>query len=80
LPFLAEGWSPSTGDYDVDEKLPEYIARGDREIWRPHPSEYSVTAWRRQPTGLYTETVFHTGVVDLFALPGVAIDLDRLFA
>src|SRR5207244_1670714 len=49
LPLLAEVWSKSTGDYDVDEKLPEYIARGDREILRLHPYERTLTSWRRQP-------------------------------
>ena len=80
LPLVAEGWSPSTGDYDVEENLPEYMARGDQEIWRLHPFEYTLTAWRRQPNGLYTETVFRDGIVEPIALPGVAIDLDRLFA
>jgi Uma2 family endonuclease len=34
LPLVVEVWSPSTGRYDVDSKLPEYQRRGDREIWR----------------------------------------------
>src|SRR5262249_41239936 len=34
LPLVVEIWSPSTGGYDVDTKLPEYQARGDVEIWR----------------------------------------------
>lgn len=29
LPFVAEVWSPSTGDYDVAAKLPLYRQRGD---------------------------------------------------
>ena len=37
LPFVAEVWSRSTGDYDVDKKFPEYQRRGDEEIWRIHP-------------------------------------------
>ncbi len=32
LPLVVEVWSPSTGAYDVNEKLAEYQARGDREI------------------------------------------------
>ncbi len=32
LPFVAEVWSPSTGAYDIDAKLPEYQRRGDAEI------------------------------------------------
>jgi len=34
LPLVVEIWSPSTGLYDVDTKLPEYQRRGDAEIWR----------------------------------------------
>jgi Uma2 family endonuclease len=79
LPLVVEVWSESTGDYDVDEKLPEYIARGDREILRLHPYERTLTSWRRQPDGTYTKTVFHGGKVELHALPGVVIDLDELY-
>jgi Uma2 family endonuclease len=79
LPFLAEVWSPSTGVYDIDRKLPEYRKRGDLEIWRLHPFERTVTAWRRQPNGHYTETVFSSGVVQLHALPEIRIRLDDLF-
>jgi Uma2 family endonuclease len=75
-----EIWPRSTGDYDVEEKLPEYQRRGDLEIWRLHPYERTLTAWRRQPDGSYTETIYTGGVVHPVALPGVAIDLDALFA
>jgi len=51
LPLVVEVWSPSTGDYDVDAKLPEYQRRGDLEIWRIHPFERTLIAWRRQPDG-----------------------------
>jgi len=76
---VVEVWSPSTGDYDVDAKLPEYHRRGDQEIWRIHPYERMLTAWRRQPDGSYTETVYTGGVVHPLAFPVVAIDLDTLF-
>jgi Uma2 family endonuclease len=79
LPFVAEFWSPSTGDYDVVAKLPEYKRRGDAEIWLLHPFERTVTVWRRQPVGDYIETVYRGGQVELWALPGVTIDLDALF-
>ena len=79
LPFVAEFWSPSTGDYDVETKLPEYQERGDREIWRPHPYNHAVIAWRRQPDGTYAQLTFRGGKVQLFALPEVTIDLDALF-
>ena len=79
LPFVAEIWSPSTGDYDVDAKLPEYQRRGDLEIWRLHAYDRTVTAWRRQPDGRYEEAFYRGGVVPVLSLPGVTIDLDELF-
>ncbi len=79
LPLVAEVWSESTGDYDVDEKLPEYMRRGDLEIWRLHPYERTLTAWRRRTDGTYTETVYRSGIVESSALPGVTVDLDELF-
>ena len=51
LPLVVEVWSSSTGDYDVDAKLPTYQQRGDLEIWRIHPYERSLTAWRRRAGG-----------------------------
>jgi Uma2 family endonuclease len=79
LPFVSEFWSPSTGSYDVEEKLDEYMNRGDREIWHAHQFERTVTAWHRQSDGTYTKTVYRGGVVRLIALPNVTIDLDDLF-
>ncbi|MHB8577743.1 MAG: Uma2 family endonuclease [Dehalococcoidia bacterium] len=81
LPLVVEVWSPSAGDYDVDTKIPEYRRRGDREIWRIHPYEHTLTAWRRQPDGSsYTETVHRDGTITLLALPWVTIDVAALFA
>jgi Uma2 family endonuclease len=80
LPFVAEVWSPSTGDYDVESKIPEYQARGDAEIWRVHPFDRTVTTWRRQPDGSYVESTQTSGSIRLWALPEVVIDLDALFA
>ena len=79
LPFVAEFWSPSTGSYDLDAKIPRYRERGDEEIWRVHPLERSVTAWQRQTDGSYAEFRFTTGKVAHHALPTGTIDLDRLF-
>jgi Uma2 family endonuclease len=80
LPLVIEVWCPSTGDYDVDSKLPVYKQRGDLEIWRIHPYERTLIAWRRQPDGTYTETLFTGGVIEPIALPGVRIDIEGLFA
>jgi Uma2 family endonuclease len=77
--LVVEVWSPSTGTYDVETKFPEYRLRGDAEIWRLHPYERTLTAWRRQPDGSYTETLYTGGVIQPIALPGVTIDIDRLW-
>jgi Uma2 family endonuclease len=79
MPLVVEVWSPSTGGYDVDSKLPEYRRRGDREVWRIHPYEQTLIVWRRQPDGAYNETIHRHGLVDVTSLPGVSIDLDELF-
>jgi Uma2 family endonuclease len=77
---VVEVWSPSTGGYDIDAKIPEYRRRGDLEIWRLHPFEKTLAAWRRQPDGSYTELILQGGTVQAVALPNVTIDLDALFA
>lgn len=79
LPLVIEVWSPSTGTYDVDAKIPEYRARGDLEVWRLHLSDRTLIAWRRQPDGSYTETLYRGGTVQPIALPGVIVDLDAVF-
>jgi Uma2 family endonuclease len=79
LPFVVEVWSKSTRRYDVDSKLPEYQRRGDLEIWRIHPYDRTVTVWQRQDGGGYSESLLRHGSVSLFAVPGVTIDIDRLF-
>jgi Uma2 family endonuclease len=79
LPLVVEVWSPSTGRLDVDEKLPEYQRRGDREIWRFHPYERTLTTWVRQPDGTYRETLYRGGMVRPAVFPHVVIDLDALF-
>ncbi len=78
LPFVAEVWSPSTGDYDMAAKLPVYQQRGDLEIWFFHPYERTLAARRRQPDGSYREERYAGGIVPIHSLPGVTIDLDAL--
>lgn len=80
MPLVVEVWEPPTDDYDVDAKLPEYRRRGDREIWRVHPFEQTLTVWRRRSGGGYDESVHRSGVVRPVALPEVAVDPDALFA
>jgi Uma2 family endonuclease len=81
LPLVIEVWSPSTGDYDVNTKIPEYQRRGDREIWLIHPCERWLRAWRREPDGSYTEALY-TGdaLVEPIMLPGARIELAKVFA
>lgn len=79
LPLVIEVWSPTTGGYDVDAKIPEYQARGDREIWRLHPYERTLTAWRRQQDGAYTVEIYRSGTVRSGVLPQVTVDPDTLF-
>lgn len=80
LPLVVEAWSPSTGAYDVDTKLPDYRARGDEEVWRLHPFDRTLTVWRRRADGGYDEATYHGGTVQIASLPGVTVDLDELFA
>jgi len=80
LPLVVEIWPPSTGNYDIGEKVPDYQQRGDLEIWRIHPYERTVTRWQRRTDGTYGESVLRGGIVHPLALPGAAIDLDVLFA
>ena len=77
--LVVEVWSPSTGDYDVEEKLRAYQERGDREIWRLHPFDRTLTVWRRQPDGSYAETIVRGGTVQPAELPGVTINLEAFF-
>lgn len=79
LPLVVEVWSPSTGAYDVQEKLGICQQRGDREIWDIHPYERRLTAWRRQPDGNYNESTFTEGGIEPIALPNVTIDLTALY-
>lgn len=79
LPLVAEVWSPSTGAYDVGEKLAEYRRRGDEEIWYLHPIQRTLTAWRRRADGRYEATTYREGVVRPASLPVVAVDLEVLF-
>ena len=79
LPLVVEVWSPSTGEYDVTEKLLEYQRRGDHEIWLVHPYDRTITTRVRQEDGSYQESTVDEGTVRPVFLPGVAIELASLF-
>jgi Uma2 family endonuclease len=78
LPLVVEIWSPSTGHYDLRTKLQGYRERGDLEIWYIHPAKHTLTAWRRQPDGSYSEEIYRGGIIPAVSLPGVSIDFDAL--
>lgn len=80
LPLVVEIRSPSTGGYDIAEKLPQYQQRGDLEIWYLRPEDRTLRAWRRRPDGGYEEALFAGGLVRPVALPGVVVDLDAVCA
>jgi Uma2 family endonuclease len=80
LPLVVEVWSPSTGDYDLNEKLREYQRRGHLEIWMIHPYDRTLRAWIRQADGSYTDALHTGGVIQPVALPNVTINLDTFFA
>jgi Uma2 family endonuclease len=77
--LVVEIWSRSTGNYDIDTKIPEYQARGDLEIWRLDPYERTLAVWRRNQAGTYDETHYTGGLVTVASLPNVVVDLDALF-
>lgn len=79
LPLVVEVWSPTTGHYDLVVKLRSYQERGDEEIWYLHPNDRTLTSWRKQPDGGYAESLHRGGIVSVASLPGVTIDLDKLF-
>lgn len=79
LPLVVEIWSPSTGDDDVDMKIPTYRARGDREIWRFHPYALTLNRRVRREDGRYQESIHRGGLISPAALPQVTVDLDNLF-
>ena len=79
VPLVVEVWSPKTGEYDVETKLLEYQWRRDLEIWRIHPYERTLIAWRLQQDGSYGESLIRSGAVQPVALPGVTIHLEDLF-
>lgn len=79
LDLVVEIWSLTTGDYDISAKLPEYQARGDREIWFVHPYEKTIKVWSKLSDGSYMDTLHSSGIVYLAGLPDVSVDLSLLF-
>jgi Uma2 family endonuclease len=78
LPFVAEVWSRSTGNYDVAAKLPRYRERGDQEIWFIHPYDRTLRTWRLRGDRVYAEDLYRGGIVPIESLPIVSVDFDAL--
>jgi Uma2 family endonuclease len=72
-------WTAREGGRHPARRLPEYQRRGDLEIWRIHPYDHTLTAWRRQPDGSYAESLHEHRLIQPVALPGVTVNLDTLF-
>ena len=79
VPLIVEVWSPASGGYDVDAKIPVYQQRGDLEIWRIHPEERTLTSWVRQADGTYQETIYQVGAMPPLNLRGVPTGRDGRF-
>ncbi len=79
VPFVVEIWSPSTGDYDIESKVPGYKARGDAEIWFVDLRDQTVTRHREQPDGGYATDRLRRGRIRLTSLPVAIIDMDAIF-
>ena len=79
MPVVVEVWSPATGDYNARTKLAGYAQRGDAEIWLVDTRDRTVTASVRQRDGSYLSTVHRRGAVPVASLPGVVVDMDRVF-
>jgi Uma2 family endonuclease len=80
LPLVVEVWSRTTAAYDYAVKLQDYRERGDLEIWYIHSYERTLTAWRKQPDGSYTEELYSGGIVPVVSLPGVSIDFEAVLS
>lgn len=79
MPLVVEVWSPSTGGYEIETKLLEYQQRGDLDVWRIHPYERTLIAWRRRADGTYAESLYSGGMIEPAFLPSVRIEFESLF-
>jgi Uma2 family endonuclease len=67
--------------YDREIKLPLYAAHGIPEVWIVSIEQQSITICRSPGNNRYLqeETTHAPGVLNLFALPDIAVDLSTLF-
>ena len=56
----------------------EYCERDDGEVWCFHPHKCTLTDWRVQPDGSYTEALYRGGSAPVVPLLGITVALDAL--
>jgi Uma2 family endonuclease len=63
--------------YDREVKVPLYAQHGVTELWLLDTQARQLTCWREPIRGQYSSSVvLSSGVLQVAALPGVAVDLD----
>lgn len=79
--FVVEVLSPSTAGHDMVQKRRLYERHGVREYWLIHPTDRVVTVYRLEGAEFgKPDTQELKGATPIAALPGVAIEWDRLAA
>ena len=77
--WVVEVLSPSTASHDQILKLSAYERSGVSEVWLVHPTDRTVTVYRRQG-GAYGRPAIHelTGSLAVASLPAIVIDWARV--
>lgn len=79
--FVVEVLSPATASHDMVIKRRLYERHGVREYWLIHPIDRVLTLYRLEGTEFgKPDTLELKGETPIQALPGVAIEWDRLMA
>ncbi len=78
---IIEVLSPSTAPKDLIVKRELYGHYGVREYWAVHPLDRVVTIYRLEPEGGFAPPEIREckGTIEFTALPGVVIDMNRVF-
>jgi Uma2 family endonuclease len=78
---IIEVLSPSTASFDQIQKRKAYEAAGVRELWLVDIANGVLTIYRQSGTQFEPADIVHaSGIIDLRALPGVALDLNFIEA
>lgn len=79
--WLAEVLSPSTARHDRVVKLPVYERAGVREVWLIHPIERTLAIYCLEAGRYGRPRILELkGQTQLTAVPGVAVDWERVLA